>query len=110
MMSARGLGGTRPTSASRAKIRAAIRQEIARHWKQINPTRVEVSSVVIWNGYTNSTPNRTVNLDDLNLQPTITAYAYGNPTAMVEAFLTAVKERYGVPVEFDEVETIDIYR
>jgi hypothetical protein len=110
MSHARGIKGTRPSAESRVKIARGVRLGIARHWHVMNPSRAEVTARVNWNGYYNPIENRTVKLDGLNLQQVITQFAYGSYLGMESTFHDAVKDRYGVPVIFTEVESVDFYR
>ncbi len=110
MSHARGIKGTRPNETSLKKIAHGVRLGIARHWHSMNPSRAEVTARVNWNGYYNPIENRTVNLDGLNLQQVITQFAYGNYMGMEYEFHAAVKNRYGVPVIFTEVESVTFYR
>lgn len=110
MASARGLGGSKPSAASRKKIRRAVQIQVADTWHRIRPSRAEVTARVVWNGYENKVPHRTVNLDGLNLYSTITQFSYGNLRGMIVEFNAAVTARYGVPVYFTDVDTVTFSR
>lgn len=110
MTAARGGKGARPSPASVAKIQHGVRQGIARHWHQMNPTKAEVTARVEWNGYLNPIPNRTVNLHGLNLQSVISQFAYGSYMGMDIEFHNAVKSAYGVPVIFTEIDSVSFYK
>ncbi|OFV82837.1 MAG: hypothetical protein A2Y78_10195 [Acidobacteria bacterium RBG_13_68_16] len=105
LMGARGLpGGSRPTAASQKRIKAAVRASRAR---PSTPSRAVITADVEWNGYLNPTPHRTVHLDGLDLEEVVDRYAAGDDAGAAEAFDEAMADRYGVPVDFEEIDQWD---
>lgn len=108
VMAARGHGGTQPSAASRRKISRAVAAVTAARWKERNPHDVTIRARIAWNGYYNTTKTRTTRLNGLILDHMFDAYATASNAAVVARFLAAVKDRYGVPVKFTNIESLMI--
>lgn len=110
IMYARRAGGSNPSAASRVKIDAAVRRGIAHYWSRVNPGHMDITAKIRWNGYLNPVPNRSTTLDGLNLQRVFTEFAHNSVIGMELAMYQAMKDRYGVPIELSELDTLHIYR
>lgn len=109
---AKGLpGGSTPSAASQRKIEAAVKN-IHKPQDSPVPSRARISADVRWNGYPRrgerkgQALHRTIHLDDLDLEAAYAAYQNDNDPE--EAFLQAFENRYGVPIELDNIDSIEL--
>lgn len=103
-------GERKPNKASLQRIRDEHTKivripKIRRRLRDLPPpNRVNVSALVVWNGYTNRTPDRTVRLHGMQtaMARTIRAWATQGPTAAADVFQRETATAHNVPNTPDE--------
>jgi hypothetical protein len=83
-----------------------MRSATASVWRNPYPDTCRVKAYIVWGGYTNKNPVRATTLENLNLTRMVDAFGRGDDGEMVRMFAQAILERYGVTVDFDEVESL----
>lgn len=103
-------GKVTPSARSLRKLETAHNRliTIPRFKQKVNsqtpPNRVQVSAVVVWNGYKNRTQHRSTTLEGMRrvMVPVIRAWATAGPEAAAAAFERGTATAYNVPtVQFE---------